>query len=82
MFSNDEVIGFINSCYSRYSIINFNEEVFILAAKLREKYAVSYYDSLIVATAFNAGVEILYSEDMQHQQQINNQLTIINPVVQ
>lgn len=40
----------------------------------------SYYDSLIVASALEAGVEILYTEDMQHRRNIES-LTIVNPFI-
>jgi predicted nucleic acid-binding protein len=52
----------------------------ILAAlTVAERYGFSHYDSLIVATALEAGCSTLYSEDMQHGQLIDNRLTIINP---
>jgi predicted nucleic acid-binding protein len=35
---------------------------------------------LIVAAALLAGCKVLYSEDMQHGQVIERQLTIRNPV--
>ncbi|MDD5037411.1 MAG: PIN domain-containing protein [Methylococcaceae bacterium] len=44
-----------------------------------ERYGFSHYDSVIVATALDAGCSMLYSEDMQHEQIIDNRLTIINP---
>ena len=37
-----------------------------------------FYDSLIIAAAQEAGCEVLYSEDLQHGQQIDS-LTIQNP---
>lgn len=43
-----------------------------------ERYGFSLYDSMIVAAAAMAGCSILYSEDMQHGQKIEN-LTICNP---
>jgi predicted nucleic acid-binding protein len=49
-FSNSEIREFIKSCYTRYDIINFSEEVFIVASEIREHYNISYYDSLIVST--------------------------------
>jgi predicted nucleic acid-binding protein len=45
---------------------------------LHKNHKFSYWDSLIIATAINAGAEILYSEDLQHGRTINN-LKIINP---
>lgn len=41
----------------------------------------SIYDAMIVAAALLAGCTILYSEDMQHEQVIDNQLIIRNPFV-
>jgi predicted nucleic acid-binding protein len=49
------------------------------ALKLAQTYRFSYYDSLIIAAALEQSCEVLYSEDMQHQQIINQQLTILNP---
>ena len=51
----------------------------LAASELREAYSLSYWDSLIVATALEAGAAILYSEDMQDGLWINAQLQIINP---
>jgi predicted nucleic acid-binding protein len=52
-----------------------------IALDIQEKYKFSWYDSLIVATALNAGCETLYSEDMQNHQEINGQLHIVNPFI-
>lgn len=50
-----------------------------LAHKIKLQYGFSYWDSLIVASALEADCTVLYSEDMQHKQIIENCLTIINP---
>lgn len=44
-----------------------------------ERYGLSIYDALIVAAALLSGCSTLYSEDMQHGQVIEGQLTICNP---
>ena len=49
------------------------------AIALGERFQFSHWDSLIVATALEAGCDTLYSEDMQHGQLIDNRLTVINP---
>jgi len=54
-------------------------QTYQLAFNLRSKYSLSFWDSLIVASALENNCTTLYSEDMQHQQVIDNQLTIINP---
>ncbi len=55
--------------------------VFLRASKLRQQHAFSYWDSLIIAAALEAGCATMYSEDMQHGQIIEGQLTIINPLI-
>ena len=49
------------------------------AFELAIRYQFSYYDSLIVASAIDAQCNILYSEDLQHNQIIEKKLTIQNP---
>ena len=46
-------------------IQGLSKEICLLASMLREKYALSFWDSLIVATAKTAGCGLLISEDMQ-----------------
>ena len=49
------------------------------AGYLAELYRFSFYDSLIVAAAIESNCAILYSEDLQNGQVIENELTIKNP---
>lgn len=44
-----------------------------------ERFGFSLYDSMIVSAALKAGCSVLYSEDMQHGQDIDGQLVINNP---
>jgi predicted nucleic acid-binding protein len=46
--------------------------------RLRSRYRLSWYDSLIVAGALEAGCSVLYSEDMHEGQQFG-ELRIENP---
>lgn len=46
---------------------------------IKNKYHYSYWDSLIVTSALQNNCTVIYSEDMQHNQKIENQLSIINP---
>ena len=50
-----------------------------LGCKIANRYKFHFYDSLIIAAALETSCKTLYSEDMQHNQVIENQLTIINP---
>lgn len=50
-----------------------------LGLRLAERYGFSVYDAMIVAAALLASCGILYSEDMQHGQRIEDRLTLCNP---
>jgi predicted nucleic acid-binding protein len=50
-----------------------------LALNLAGTYSFSYYDSLILASALENNCTVLYSEDMQHKQIIEERLQILNP---
>ncbi len=54
--------------------------LFKRALRNKAQYALSFYDSLIVSAAQEAGCTRLYSEDMQHGQLIGK-LKIVNPFV-
>ena len=47
-----------------------------------ERYGFSLYDSMIVAAAQSAGCKTLYTEDLQHRQVIDGNLTVRNPFLQ
>lgn len=53
----------------------------LYACNIADKYRFSFYDSLIIAAALECDCEILYSEDMQHDQIIDNRLKIVNPFI-
>ncbi|HNZ27311.1 MAG TPA: PIN domain-containing protein [Spirochaetota bacterium] len=59
-------------------IVKFNLDTIINAIHISNKYKYSYYDSLIISTALENNCNILYSEDLQHNQLIENKLRIIN----
>lgn len=52
--------------------------VHVDARILAEAHHLSFYDALIVASAIDAGCDILYSEDMQHRRAFG-ELAVINP---
>ena len=50
-----------------------------LGRALAERYKLNIYDGFIVAAAYLAECDTLYSEDMQHGMVIDGALTITNP---
>ncbi|MBI4648873.1 MAG: PIN domain-containing protein [Bacteroidia bacterium] len=47
----------------------------------KRKYGFSFLDLMFISAALDASCSVLYSEDLQHNQLIENKLTIINPFV-
>jgi predicted nucleic acid-binding protein len=60
-------------------IINLDKAILEHARKLIQRYDFQLFDSIIIASALAANCSILYSEDLQTKQLIENRLTIINP---
>ncbi len=54
------------------------KELYVSALDINQRWQFSFYDSLIIAAAHEANCSILYSEDLQHNQKIND-LTVTNP---
>ena len=52
-----------------------------LAKILIDKYDFQIFDSIVIASAIEADCDTLYSEDMQHNMIVYNQLKIINPFI-
>lgn len=75
-----DIQGLIIAFYEKYTVVDIDKVTLLKASELREKHSLSYWDSLIVANALNADCAVLYSEDMQDGLQIEQRLTVINPV--
>jgi predicted nucleic acid-binding protein len=78
-FTEDQISQLIESFYEKCRVVELTESGLLIASQLRQRYSLSFGDSTIVATALNAGVSVLYSEDMQHGLTIEGRLQIRNP---
>ena len=58
--------------------VNPSRALFRRGLELQSRYKYGFYDSLIIAAALDVGCRTLYTEDLQHEQQIEG-LTIVNP---
>ena len=56
-----------------------SEAIYYNSFNLIKKYDFQLFDAIVVASALEAGCEVLYTEDMHHQLFVNGQLKIINP---
>ena len=61
-----------------FPITEMTVATYLNARVFHERYQVSHWDGLILAAAREANCEILYSEDLQHNQTYDG-LTVINP---
>ncbi|MBF0502622.1 MAG: PIN domain-containing protein [Candidatus Riflebacteria bacterium] len=77
--TKEEAQAIINDLIENYKIYCLDERGIKRGIELNIQYQLSYWDSLILASAIEAGCTKLYSEDLQHNQVIQNGLTIINP---
>lgn len=64
---------------SELSIIT--QSTYDYAFQLRQTHNISFWDSLVVASALENNCVQLYTEDLQHKQLIENRLSIINPFI-
>jgi predicted nucleic acid-binding protein len=79
-FTEEQISQLIEAIYEKYAIIEMDEDILLDASQLRQEYALSFWDSMVVACAFAATAEILYSEDMQDGLIIRETLEIKNPL--
>ena len=74
-----EIQALILSFYNKYTVVEIDKSILIKASQLREKYSLSFWDSIIVSTALSSDCEILYSKDMQVGLEVEEKLKIVNP---
>jgi predicted nucleic acid-binding protein len=78
-FNNAQIQILLEELAQGCEILPVSLETLQSAVKLRDRYLLSFWDSLIVASAVLADAKILYSEDMQDGLIVENTLQIVNP---
>lgn len=76
--SHEDAISYMRATLEPLWKVSPSAGLYESALAVRVRYQYGFYDSLIIAAALDAGCATLYSEDMQHDQQIEG-LTIRNP---
>ncbi len=74
----ERILAYVNLVLQPMNQFGSSPALIESALKLRSEHGFSFYDSLIIASATQAKCQVLYSEDMQHMQQVGN-LQIVNP---
>ena len=75
----DQAARFYQATLAPLWTVGPTPDLYLHALDIKRRFRYDYYDSLIIAAALAAGCKTLYSEDMQHGQNIDGQLTITNP---
>jgi len=77
--SPEECLQFVEAAMQPINRVASSTELVHAALHLQKDTGFSFYDSLILAGALQAGASVIYTEDLQHNQLINGTLRIINP---
>lgn len=77
-----EVTELIDDFYREHTVLPIDQLIFRSSCHLRARYALSFWDSLIVAAALESGAAVLYTEDMQHGLLVDDRLRVVNPFFQ
>ncbi len=76
---NSDIYLSIKKLTEDFNIIVNDETNVLKAIELKSVLNFSFYDALILSAALNSACENVFSEDLHHQQKIENKLVIINP---
>ena len=77
----NQILVETSAIFRNCSIAPIKQSTLDLAKNLIDKYDFQIFDSIVVASALEADCTILYSEDMQHNMYVYQQLKIINPFI-
>lgn len=72
----DEIIA---DMIRRMDVVLVAPQTILSALRLAQRYSLSHFDAQIVASALEAGCEVLYSEDMLAGQVFDERLRVVNP---
>jgi predicted nucleic acid-binding protein len=77
-----DILSRLEDLATRCSIVRLDIIIHRRASRLRasDPTAFSYWDSLIIASALEAGCRELWSEDLQAGRVVEGRLTIVNPL--
>ena len=80
-FSEDKIRFVVENMSNLCMVQDFSKGILLKASFLRDRHHFSYWDSLIIATALEAGCNQLFSEDMHHGLPVESRMKIINPFI-
>jgi predicted nucleic acid-binding protein len=78
-FSSEQCKQFIDAAMLPLNRAASSPELLNAALDLQADTRYSFYDCLVIAAALHAGAEVLYTEDLQHNQLLGGTLRVVNP---
>ena len=75
--THEQAAGAVESL-TRFPVQDMTLDVLRLALAIRERFGLSYWDGAILAAARISGCDIVYSEDMSHEQDYDG-VRVVNP---
>ena len=78
-FTTDECKQFIDAAMQPLNRVSSSPALINAALDLQSETHYSFYDSLVLAAALQAGADVLYTQDLQHNQLVGGTLRIVNP---
>ncbi|MFQ4147021.1 PIN domain-containing protein [Chlorogloeopsis sp. ULAP02] len=76
--TKEEAKQIIGEIATNFLVVEIDILKVLAALDINSGYGYSYWDSLVISTALLCNCSILYSEDMQHNQLIENKTRIVN----
>ena len=78
-FSSEQCKQFIDAAMQPLNRVASSPGLLNAALDLQAETRYSLYDCLVIAAALQAGAEVLYTEDLQHNQLVGGTLRVVNP---
>ena len=78
-FSEEKIRDLVESLYSKYAVFELSQDVLLKASEIRGNHNFSFWDSIVVASAYECEADYLLSEDMQDGFKLQDRLIIVNP---
>ena len=62
-----------------HEILAVQKNTIVKALEIKDRYSYSYYDCLMLSSALEGQCNVIFTEDMQDEQIIDDKLAILNP---
>jgi predicted nucleic acid-binding protein len=79
--ATQEALDGLHTIWTRFHLVLPNASVLTLGLQLHRTRQISYWDAMLIAACVQAGVDRLYTEDLQSQPDVEG-VSVVNPFIQ